>query len=161
MERVGIYAGTFDPLTNGHLDLIERGLKVFDRLVIAVAESSPKQALFTAEERVKLITEALPRGAKNVAVEKFSGLLVDFAREKKASAIVRGLRAVSDYEYEWQMALINRRLAENLETVFLMTSNHCSYISSSMVRQVAELRGDVSSMVPAHVAEALKQRFGG
>lgn len=151
-----VYAGTFDPITNGHRDVIERALKLFSPLVIAIAESSPKQTLFSASERKALIEGAIQDIEGDYRVEVFSGLLVDYARQRQLKTIIRGLRAVSDYEYEAQMAIINRDLAEEIETVFLMTSRRSSFISSSIVRQIASLGGDVQKLVPPNVVEKLK-----
>lgn len=159
MSKIAVYAGTFDPVTNGHTDIIERAVKVFDRLVVAVAESTPKTTLFSANERKELILEAMPELLDRIEVRTFKGLLVDFVREIGATVIVRGLRAVSDYEYEAQMAIINRQLAPTTETVFLMTSRRSSFISSSVVRQIAEHNGDLSSLVPPNVAAKLKDKF--
>ena len=153
-----IYAGSFDPITNGHLDVLTRAARVFEQVVLAVAVNSEKRGLFTPEERVALLKEtvsALP----NVRVTHFEGLLVEFARMEKASAIIRGLRAVSDFEYEFQMALMNRRLEPNLETLFLMPKEEYSYVSSRLVKEVARLGGDVAAFVPPCVVLALKAKF--
>ena len=156
-SRIAVYAGTFDPVTNGHLDIIQRSLRLFDQVVVAVAASTPKSSvMFTAEDRRKLISEATNSLGANLEVVVFSGLLVNFVRSQNANVIVRGLRAVSDYEYEAQMALINRELSPEIETVFLMTSEHCSFISSSIVKEIARLGGDISAMVPPNVAQALR-----
>jgi pantetheine-phosphate adenylyltransferase len=157
--RVGLYAGTFDPVTNGHMDILLRSLSIFERVVVAVAESTPKDTLFTLEERVALVAAAA-RDLKHVEVRPFSGLLVDFAREEGAAAIIRGLRAISDFEYEFQMALMNRRLNKEVETVFLMPSEEYTYLNSSIVREIAATGGDVSGFVPRVVAEALRERYG-
>ena len=154
-----VYAGTFDPITNGHRDIIERALTIFDPLTVAVAESTTKDTVFTPAERKELIRGAIGDLSGNIVVESFEGLLVDYVRAKGARAIVRGLRAVSDYEYESQMAMINRELANEIETVFIMTSRRSSFISSSIVRQIARLRGDVSTLVPPNVAQALKDKY--
>ena len=156
--KTAIYAGSFDPITRGHEDLIRRSLEFVDRLVVAVATNSSKQPLFTADERVRLIEQAVG-GDPRVEVRHFHGLLVDFAREVGASLFVRGLRAVSDFESEYQMALMNRHLAPALETVFMMPSLETTYISSSLVREVARFRGDVSDLVHPAVAEALRVRY--
>ena len=159
-SRIAVYAGTFDPITIGHTDIIERALRVFDRLIVAVARSTEKNTLFTAEEREELVCGAIPHLRDRVVVECFGGLLVDYVRSKGAAIVVRGLRAVSDYEYEAQVAIMNRNLCEDIETVYLMTSAYCSFISSSVVKQVAKNGGDVSGFVPKNVAERLGQVFG-
>ena len=155
--RVAIYPGSFDPVTRGHEDLIRRCLAFVDRVVVAVAVNVSKQPLFTLEERVALIKQAVQLPA--VSVESFDGLLVDFARTSGATVIVRGLRAVSDFEYEFQMALMNRTLAPTLETVFLVPAFDLTYLSSSLVREVARFGGDVSSLVHPVVQQALKQKL--
>jgi len=157
--RIAIYAGTFDPITNGHRDVVERALKIFDKVLFGIAESTSKNPSFSIPERVALAKAVFAENSDRVEVESFSGLLVDFVKKKEANVIVRGLRAVSDYEYESQMAILNRELAPEIETVFIMTSKRSSFISSSIVRQVASVGGDVSSMVPAQVNEALIARF--
>ncbi|MHB1312004.1 MAG: pantetheine-phosphate adenylyltransferase [Gemmatimonadaceae bacterium] len=159
MPKVALYAGSFDPITNGHTDLIKRSLKFVDRLVVAVAENTQKQSLFTTEERVALITSALDADDR-VEVRAFHGLLVEFALKNDVPMVIRGLRAVSDFEYEYQMALMNRHLAPTLETVFMVPSLDTTYISSSMVREVAKFGGDVTSLVHPVVAAALKRKFG-
>jgi len=152
-----IYPGSFDPVTNGHLDLIARGAKMFDHLVVAILRNSTKAPLFTEAERVEMLTEGV-RGFGNVSVATFHGLLVDFAREQKANAVLRGIRAISDYEYEFQMALMNRRLAPEVETIFLMPDAKYSFVSSRLIKQVFELGGSVDGLVPDFVVERLKQR---
>ena len=156
---LAVYAGTFDPITNGHVDVIERALTVFQEVRIGVAESTSKNVLFETEQRVELVKQAVSSYKERVKVEPFDGLLVDYVRRVGAHVIVRGLRAVSDYEYESQMAMINRKLAEDIETVFLMTSDHCSFISSSVVKDIAKNRGDVSGLVPSGVASRLKRLY--
>ena len=152
-----IYPGTFDPLTNGHLDLIARGARIFDHLVVAILNNSEKSPLFSVSERVEMLTEAVqPFG--NVSVATFNGLLVDFVLEKQAQAILRGVRAISDYEYELQMALMNRRLAPDVETVFLMADEKYSYVSSRLIKNVFELGGSVEGLVPQTVINRLKAR---
>ena len=153
-----IYAGSFDPVTNGHLDVLARAAKVFDQVVIAVAVNPEKKNVFTPEERVTLLKEAT-KDFHNVRVTHFHGLLVEFAKTEKACAIIRGLRALSDFEFEFQMALMNRHLESTLETLFLMPKEEYSYISSRLVREVARLGGDVSSFVPACVQQALREKF--
>jgi pantetheine-phosphate adenylyltransferase len=158
LQRVAIYAGSFDPVTRGHEDLIRRSLEFVDRLVVAVATNMSKQALFTAEERVRLI-RAATSGDSRVEVRHFEGLLVDFARGVGASLLIRGLRAVSDFEYEYQMALMNRHLSPGLETVYMVPSLETTYISSSLVREVARFGGDVTDLVHPEVAAALRVKF--
>jgi pantetheine-phosphate adenylyltransferase len=155
-KRTAIYPGTFDPFTNGHLDLVKRGLRIFDHLIVAVAPSPKKNPLFSTEERLSLIRETL-RGYKRVSVEMFDGLLVDYVRERKGAAIIRGLRAVSDFEYELQMALMNRRLSSDIETVFMMPSEEYSYLTATIVKEIASLGGSVRGLVPRHVERALKR----
>ena len=156
--RTAVYAGSFDPITRGHEDLIKRSLQFVDRIVVAVATNVSKQPLFTLEERVAFIRSAIGDDPR-VDVRQFNGLLVDFARTVGASLIIRGLRAVSDFEYEFQMALMNRHLAPGLETVFMVPSLETTYISSSLVREVARFRGDVKDLVHPDVAEALHVRL--
>ncbi len=152
-----IYPGTFDPITNGHLDVLERAARLFDRVTAAVALSTTKEPLFTSEERVGFIRENI--GAlKNVEVVSFDGLLVDFARKQKATAIIRGLRALSDFEFEFNMALMNRHLEPDVEAIFVMPNEAYSYTSSSLVKQIAKLGGDVSNFVPANVVAALRKK---
>jgi pantetheine-phosphate adenylyltransferase len=156
---VAIYPGSFDPLTNGHLSIIQRGLKMFDGLIVAVLKNPAKDAVFSVEERVQLLREAV-KGDKRVEVKTFSGLLVKFAEQEGVNTILRGLRAVSDFEYEFQMANMNRKLDPEIETLFMMTGEDYFYISSRFVRDVARLDGDVSGLVPPNVLSALKKRFG-
>lgn len=153
-----IYPGTFDPITNGHTDLIRRASNLFDEVVVAVAYNSKKQPLFDLEERCELVRQATA-GIPNVSVTGFSYLLADFVRDQNATVILRGLRAVSDFEYEFQLADMNRSLAPELESVFLTPSNHLSYISSSLIREIASLDGNVSEFVDPVVEEALKKKF--
>jgi len=155
---LGIYPGTFDPATNGHLDIIQRAITIFDRVIVAVAVDHYKNPLFSVEERRDML-EQITRDYPNVTVEVFSGLLIDFAKEKKAQGIIRGLRAVSDFEYEMQIAAMNKKLAENLETIFLTTSTEYSFLSSSIIKQVASLGGCVRGLVPEVVELALKQKY--
>jgi len=157
-ERVALYAGSFDPLTNGHLDIVSRARRLADRVVVAILENDTKKPLFTVEERLAMIREIVGDDPA-VPVRSFSGLLVDFAKQSGATLIVRGLRAVSDYEYELQMALMNRRLAPTIETVFLMAKEEYSYVSSRLVKEVARLRGDLSGLVPAPVLARLAAKF--
>ncbi len=158
MTRLAIYAGSFDPLTLGHFDLIERSSEIFESVILAVAENPQKNTLFTAAERVEVCRRVVD-GMDNVSVESFDGLLIDYARSKGARVLIRGLRAYSDFEYEFQMALTNRKLAPELETLFMMPKETHSYVSSSTVREVAALGGDVSEFVPDAVRDALIERF--
>ena len=157
-SRIAIYAGSFDPITRGHEDLIRRSLEFVDTLIVAVATNVSKAPLFTIEERVALIRSSLA-GEPNVDVQSFGGLLVDFAREAGASLLIRGLRAVSDFEYEYQMALMNRHLSPRLETVFMVPSLDTTYISASLVREVAKYGGNVDDLVHPTVADALRAKL--
>ena len=154
---VAIYPGSFDPITNGHLDLIERGARLVDTLVVAILANENKQPLFTVEERMEMLREVV-RAYPNVEVDSFGGLLVDYAARKNASVILRGIRAISDYEYELQMALMNSRLAPGIETVFLMSSEAYSFISSRLVKEVFGLGGNISGLVPPSVELRLRDR---
>ncbi len=156
-KRTAIYPGTFDPITNGHIDLIQRTLKIFDEVIVAVAPSQKKVPLFTIEERLHLINEAVSR-FKRARVEAFNNLLVNYAEETGSIAIVRGLRAVSDFEYEMQMALMNRRLDSNIETVFMMPSEEHTFISSTLVKEVASFGGSARGLVPEAVERALAKK---
>jgi pantetheine-phosphate adenylyltransferase len=157
-ERVALYPGSFDPPTNGHLDVLSRTRRLADRTIVAILENDAKTPLFSVPERIAMIREIVGEDPA-VAVRSFQGLLVEFARESGASLIVRGLRAISDYEYELQMALMNRRLAPGIETVFLMAKEEYSYVSSRLVKEVARLRGDVTGLVPEPVRKRLVARF--
>jgi pantetheine-phosphate adenylyltransferase len=154
-----IYPGSFDPLTNGHIDIIERSTRLFDRVIIAVLTNPQKEALFSTDERVEIMREILAPRFQNIEIDVFHGLLVDYARQKDAQLIVRGIRAVTDYEYEFQMALMNRRLAPDIETVFMMPSENYSYLSSRLVKEIVELGGFVSGLVPPLVEERLNQKL--
>jgi pantetheine-phosphate adenylyltransferase len=157
-ETSAIYPGSFDPITNGHVDIIERGLKVFDRVVVAVLKNPKKRPLFTTKERVRMIQEIFaPK--KDVEVLAFDGLLVDFARAQGTRVVIRGLRAISDFEYEFQMALMNRSLAPDMETFFMMPSVNYSFLSSNVVREVADLGGSVEGLVPGSVARKLRNKL--
>lgn len=157
--KVAVYPGTFDPLTMGHVSLIRRGLKVFDKVILAVAESTPKQTLFSIEERVQLALEVFPNEPK-LEVEGFDNLLIKYVESKGAGVIMRGLRAVSDFEYEFQMALMNRKLEREIETVFMMTDFKWMYLSSTIVKEVAKYSGDVCGLVPGPVVKALQVKLG-
>ena len=159
MKRTAVYPGTFDPVTNGHLDLVERASRQFDRLILAILRHDEKSPVFSLEERMELLREAAAP-FPNVEVDAFHGLLVDYAQRVGAGTIVRGLRALSDFEYELQMAMMNRLLAPALETVFLMPSEAYAYLSSRLVREVARLGGDLTGLVPAEVVAALQRRLG-
>ncbi len=159
MKKIAIYPGTFDPFTYGHLDLVRRSLRTFDEVIIAVAPSLKKEPLFTIEERFAMIENSL-RGYKRVRIEAFEGLLVDYVRKKKGIAIIRGLRAVSDFEYELQMALMNRRLNQQIETVFLMPSEEYSFLTATIVKEIASLGGPVKDLVPKPVEKELMRKFG-
>jgi len=156
--RTALYPGSFDPITNGHLDVIQRAAGLCDRLIVAVARDNAKNSLFTVEERVALTSEAIA-GIRNVEVMPFDGLLVNFANKLGACALVRGLRAVSDFEFEFQLALMNRKLEPNLETMFLMPREEFTYISSRLVKEIGRLGGNIEPFAPANVVAALKQRF--
>ena len=157
--RRAIYPGSFDPITNGHLDVIERARKLFDEVVVAVAHNDEKQPLFSLKDRLDLLREAAGK-IDNVRIAEFEGLLVEFARKEEAGAVIRGLRAVSDFEFEFQMALMNRKLDAAVETIFLMPKEEYTYLSSRIVKEIARLGGDVSGFVPACVAKALSRKFG-
>jgi|TARA_B110000263_G_scaffold144724_1_gene125533 pantetheine-phosphate adenylyltransferase len=159
--KIAIYPGSYDPITNGHLDIIERSSKLFDKIVVAVARNAEKgSALFSESERITMINQSIPH-LKNVEVDSFHGLLVNYAAEKNSIAIIRGLRALSDFEFEFKMALMNRSLKEEISTVFMMPHEKYTHISSSLVKEVASLGGDVSAYVPQHVEIALKESFSG
>lgn len=158
--KIAIYPGTFDPITNGHLDIIERAAQLFDRVIVTVAVNSSKTPMFTGDERVELIQAILKQKRfRNVTVERFNGLLVSFAKKKKASAIIRGLRAISDFEYEFQMALMNRKQSNDIDTVFLMPHEKYTYLNSSIVREIARLDGNFKDFVQPVVYRALKKKL--
>ncbi len=157
MKRIAVYPGTFDPITNGHVDLIKRSLTLFDKVIVSVAPNARKEPLFSAPERVKMIREATADLSERVEVEIFEGLLVEHVRRKGASVVVRGLRAVSDFEFELQMALMNRRLSHQVETVFMMPSEEYSYTSSTVIKEVAALGGDVRGLVPDCIIPYLRK----
>ncbi|MCM3441219.1 pantetheine-phosphate adenylyltransferase [Metabacillus halosaccharovorans] len=158
MSSITVCPGSFDPITLGHLDIIKRGAKVFDQVYVCVLNNSSKQPLFTVEERCELIRE-VTKEIPNVIVESYKGLLIDYVREKNAQAILRGLRAVSDFEYEMQITSMNRVLDDNIETFFMMTNNQYSFLSSSIVKEVAKYKGNISELVPEVVEMALKNKF--
>lgn len=158
MSRIAIYPGSFDPFTNGHLSIIKRGLQVFDGLIVAVSNNPSKTPFFSVEERVELVREAVGNDPR-IEMDSFSGLLVDYARKRQNFVVLRGLRAVSDFEYEFQLANMNRKLEPQIDTLFMMTGEDSFYIASKFVREVANLGGDVSSMVPPNVVRKLKERY--
>ena len=155
--KTAIYPGTFDPVTNGHLDILERALKLFDNVIITIAHNSAKNPLFTEEERFELL-KAVTKRFSRVEVAMFKGLLVDYVRERNAAVIIRGLRAMTDFEYEFQMALMNRKLDAQVETIFLVPNEKYTYLSSNMVREIARFHGDVSKFVPLAVKKALQKK---
>lgn len=157
-KHIGVYPGTFDPITRGHLDIIERGLKLFDELIVAVAENLPKAPFFNVNERLEIIREEM-KGHRNVRVESFNNLLIEYMRKKKAKTVLRGLRVISDFEYEFQMALINRKMDPDVETVFMMTSENYAAVTSKFIKEIARLGGDVNAFVTPGVALRLKEKF--
>jgi pantetheine-phosphate adenylyltransferase len=156
--KLAIYPGSFDPVTNGHLDLVDRGSKLFDRLVVAVLRNLDKEPLFSLDERVEMLREATA-GKANVEVGEFDGLLVEYVRQRKANVILRGIRAISDYEYELQMAMMNRKLEPTIETVFMMPAEPYSYLSAHLVREIARLGGPLDGLIPAAVEQRLRAKF--
>jgi pantetheine-phosphate adenylyltransferase len=157
---IAVYPGTFDPITNGHLDILTRALHLFDHIIVTLAVNPRKQPLFTVDERTSFIRDAMPEYVDRLSFASFSGLLVDFCRERGASVIVRGLRALADFEYEFQFAHMNRRLAPEIESTFFMTDERNHYVSSSLVKEVASLGGDVTGLVPPPVVSALAKKYG-
>lgn len=157
--KIAIYPGTFDPITYGHIDVLERAIEIFDKVIVTVARNSTKSPLFSDDERVTMIKEVVKKYGKKVAVDSFDGLLVNYAKSKGARAIVRGLRAVSDFEYEFQMALTNRKLAKNLTTVFLMPHEKYTYLNSSLVREIAMHGGALEDFIPPGVARHLRRKL--
>jgi pantetheine-phosphate adenylyltransferase len=158
-QRIAVYPGTFDPITMGHLDIIKRALTIFDKVIVAIAKNPGKEPLFSLEERKEMIRSCFPASQTQVEVDEVSGLLVDYAYRRGARAIVRGLRAVSDFDYEFQLALMNRRIEREVETVFLMTGFRWIFISSSIIKDAARHGGDVGGLVPDHVCERLRERY--
>ncbi len=156
--RIAVYPGSFDPITNGHLDVIERASRLYDKLVVGVLNNSNKKPLFSAEERVDMI-QRVTGHLENVEVDTFTGLLVDFAKSKGANVIVKGLRTVADFEYEFQMALLNKSLNPEYETMFMMTNTKYSYISSSMVKELAGFKGNLTGLVPCEIIEQIKEKY--
>ena len=156
--KISIYPGSFDPITYGHIDIIKRAVKISDRLIVAVLNNNDKTSLFTMEERIDMIKNAI-EGYDNIEVESFSGLLVDYAKKKGASTIIRGLRAVTDFEYELQLAQTNHQLCDDIDTIFMITNLKYSYLSSSIAKEVASYNGDISKFVTPYVAERLKQKY--
>jgi len=159
MHRIAIYPGSFDPVTNGHLDILERGLTLFDKIIVAILLNPGKDSLFSVEERVEMLT-ASTKKLKNIEIDKFDGLLVDYAQKCNAQAILRGMRAVSDFEYEFQLALMNRRFNRDIQTVFLMTGLRWIFTSSSIIKEAASFGGNINGMVPPIVNQQLKIKFG-
>ena len=157
--KIAVYPGSFDPITNGHLDIVRRAAQMFDHVIVAVAVNTEKTPLFSVDERRRLAAEAV-KGLRNVSVETFHGLLIKYARRKRATAIVRGLRAVSDFEFEFQLALMNRKLDPRIETIFLMPKDEYTFISSRLVKEIGELDGKVSDFVPRGVEQAMRRKFG-
>ena len=158
-KKTAIYPGFFDPITNGHLSIVSRALKIFDRLIIAILKNPQKDPLFTVDERIYMITRSL-KGEENVEVDTFDGLLVDYAVKKDSNVVIRGLRALSDFEYEFQMALMNRKLNRHIQSIFLMTDYKWFYTSSTIIKEAACFGGDISGLVPKVVNQKLKEKFG-
>ncbi|MCX7916563.1 MAG: pantetheine-phosphate adenylyltransferase [bacterium] len=160
MKKIAVYPGTFDPITYGHIDVVERSLKIVDKIIIAVSGFQRKNFLFSVEERVKLIKEVF-KDKKEVEVESFDGLLVDYLKKKNVKIVIRGLRAISDFDYEFQMVLVNRKLMKDIETIFLMPREEFFYISSSIVKEIVKLNGNISCFVPKNVEVALREKIKG
>jgi len=160
VKRIAIYPGSFDPVTNGHLDILERGLYIFDHVIMAILINPTKKSLFTVDERVDILKECT-KDIENVEIDTFDGLLVDYANSCNAAAILRGMRAVSDFEYEFQLALMNRRFNRDIQTVFLMTGLRWIYTSSSIIKEAARFNGDISGMVPSFVVKKIKEKMNG
>ncbi len=158
MNKLAVYPGSFDPVTNGHLDIIERALKIYDKVVVAVANDTEKTTLFSVSERVSMLKTAL-KGIDRVSVEDFSGLIVDYVKKKNCRVVIRGLRMISDFEYEFQMALTNRKLADDVETIFMMPSESYSYLSSKLIKEVASLGANLKGFVPDFVENKLKEKL--
>lgn len=159
MRSIAIYPGTFDPVTNGHIDIAKRGLKLFDKIIVAILNNPIKKTLFSVEERVEMLEESF-KNDPNIEIDTFNGLLVEYAARRKSRAVLRGMRAVSDFEYEFQLALMNRRLNREVQTVFLMTGLRWIFTSSSIIKEAASFGGDVEGMVPPFVQQKLKEKFG-
>ena len=157
--RTAVYPGTFDPVTNGHIDIIERALKLFDRLYVLVGENPQKETTFTAQERVEMLKSALKKQNNKIVVEHFDGLLLNYVKKKKSNVIVRGLRAISDFEYEFQRAQFNREFAKDIETIFIMTKDDYAFLSSSIIKEIAMFNGSVKGFVPEIVEKKLKEKF--
>jgi pantetheine-phosphate adenylyltransferase len=158
-KKTAIYPGFFDPITNGHLSIVSRALKIFDKLIIAILKNPQKNPLFTVDERIYMINQTF-KGEANVEVDTFDGLLVDYAVKKESNVVIRGLRALSDFEYEFQMALMNRKLNRNIQSIFLMTDYKWFYTSSTIIKEAASFGGDISGLVPKVVNQKLKEKFG-
>ncbi|MBU4258744.1 MAG: pantetheine-phosphate adenylyltransferase [Proteobacteria bacterium] len=159
MQKIAIYPGSFDPITNGHIDIVERGLKIFDKIIVAILRNPAKETLFTVEERKEMIETSLNKYS-NIEVDIFDGLLVNYAKKRNADTILRGMRAVSDFEYEFQLALMNRKLNREIQTVFLMTGLRWIFTSSSIIKEAASFGGNINGMVPPVVSWKLKEKFG-
>lgn len=161
MRRTALYPGSFDPVTYGHLDILKRATELFDKTIVTIAVNNKKETVFSGDERAELIEKCLEdvSWSNQVEVAQFTGLLVDFAKQREAVTLIRGVRQVSDFEYEFRMALMNRRLAPDVETVFLMPDEHLTFVSASLVKEIAYWDGDLSSFVPPHVAQALQQKY--
>ena len=157
--KTAVYPGTFDPITNGHLSIVNRALKIFDKLIIAILNNPQKEPLFSIEERISMIKDVL-KSKSNIEVDVFDGLLVDYVIEKKSNVVLRGIRALSDFEYEFQMALMNRKLNRDVQSIFLMTDYKWFYISSTIIKEAASFDGDISGLVPPSVCRKLKEKFG-